>query len=162
MNHKEKCECETCNDVAAGMTYEEAMIKRKEWENNCLKEVGWFAHYVGDDKNYPTEFNAHTHGLVEKYNHRDLQIVVPLPPAVCHGIFWNIIKRIEKGEKFKSGDVISDIAENDYKTKFVNAWENDRPVLRVIIPDKDHNLDRGKFTSEFFDLQYADLDPDYE
>lgn len=156
----EQCECGICDQVRAGVSREEALANFRKWEQESLEKYGWYVHYVGSDRDVPTGYNAHTHGLVEKYNHPDLQIVCPLPPRVAHGTFWNIVDRIAAGEKFKAGDVVSDIAGNGYKVKFVNAWEVDRPVLRVIIPDKDHNLDRDTLTGNF-ELQYADLDPEY-
>ena len=158
--HKQECACGVCDQVRAGVPLEEARANFKAWENEALEKHGWYVHYVGADEDVPTGYNAHTHGLVEKYGHPDLQIVCPLPPQVAHGTFWNIVNRIAAGEKFKNGDIVENIAGNGYKVKFVNAWENDRLVLRVIIPDKHHNLDRDTLTGNF-ELQYKDLDPEY-
>ncbi len=36
-------------------------VRAKELE--CLKTIGWYAHYVHPDPDSPTRFNAHTHGL---------------------------------------------------------------------------------------------------
>lgn len=159
-NHKQECACGVCDQVRAGVSLEETRAKFMALENEAIKKHGWYVHYVGDDRDVPTGYNAHTHGLVEKYGHPDLQIVCPLPSQVAHGTFWNIVDRIAAGEKFKNGDIVGNIAGNGYKVKFVNAWENDRPVLRVIIPDKHHNLDRDTLTGNF-GLQYKDLDPEY-
>jgi len=160
-NHDENCSCGIHDQIHAGVSPKEAVANFRKWEQESLEKFGWYVHYVGDDREVPTGFNAHTHGLENKYNHLDLQIVCPLPQHVAHGIFWNIVNRIATGEKFKAGDVVSDIAGNGYKVKFVNAWENDRLLLRVIIPDKHHHLDRDNLTDNL-ELQYADLDHEYE
>lgn len=160
MNHeKGKCRCAVCELVEAGMTREEAEEKRRQWEMEKMAEYGWIAHFVGDDSDSPTGYNVHTHGLVESFDHPDLQIVCPMPEQLAHKLLCNLVSQItEEGKKFKAGDVVERVLGQGYKTKLVDAQECGRPVLRLIMPDEKGNLDVDKL-EESYRIQYADLGP---
>lgn len=80
--------------------------------------------------------NAHTHGM-EKYGHLDFQIVVELPYEITGHLLNNMGERVRAGEKFKDGDVISDLL-RDYDVRLLRIQEMDREVLRILLPDKNH------------------------
>ena len=120
-------ECEVCRDGV------EAFEERQE---ELMEKHGWVTHYVFDDKTLM--INCHTHGLVEKFGHPDLQIVLPLPGKTCNGIMHTCVERIEKGEVLSG--VVDHILSNDYLVLFVPAKEGGRDVMRLILPDKDQNL----------------------
>jgi hypothetical protein len=158
MKHKKgKCRCNICEAVAKGATLEEARAQFAQWTRDKMKQYGRFAQCVSDDEDSPTRFNIHTHGLTETFQHLDFQIIVPMPEKVAHGILCNIVERLKEGERYQAGDVLEGILGNGYKCKLVEATEDDRKVLRVIIPDKRGNLDADTLIKPF-DLQYADLD----
>src|SRR5580692_7078439 len=122
MKHeKGKCRCTICEAVAKGATPEEARAQFEQWALEKMKEYGWFAHFVSDDEDSPTRFNTHTHGLPETFQHLDLQIVVPMPAKVAHGILCNIVNRLKEGERYQAGDVLEGILDNGYKCKLVQA-----------------------------------------
>lgn len=152
--HKLGCECGICQMVQEGMTYEQAWEKYREWEKEQMDKHGWIVHFVQNDERYPTNTNHHTHGLTETYNHPDLQVVVPMPAKSVHNVFIQLIERIKAGEKFKHGDVAENVV-NKYSVKFHDAYEGDRHVLRVIVPDVDNNLERdmkGGLAHQYDDL----------
>ncbi len=154
--HEVGCRCTFCDWRAAGMSEDDVADKYKEWEQAQVEKHGWFVHFIGDDDACPMGVNFHTHGL-DKYDHLDLQIVVPVSDKVAMGIFHNIVNRIKDGESFNHGDIVSEIAGKGYNIKFHAARETNRDVLRVIIPDADNNLDRDNITGGLA-KQYEDLE----
>lgn len=82
----------------------------------------------------PYTCNAHTHGMA-KYNHMDFQMVLFLPPGEIMRILNTLGLRVQAGERFQSGDLVSGIYE-DCDIRLDAYEETDRTVLRVMIPDK--------------------------
>lgn len=123
-----------------------------EWQNMMLNTHGWYVHYIPEDENL---VNIHTHGLFEKFDHDDFQIVVPLPEKTAQVIFKTFLDRIKGGEKFKSADVVEHIITN-YSVKLIDAIESNRTVLRIILPDKFGKLDKISMESPFH-LQYCGI-----
>jgi hypothetical protein len=147
-NHKHDVPCAYCDNMEA------ALAKEKE----CMERDGFYAHLIADATDCPLGFNAHTHGLLKTWRHRELQIVFPVSPKVAMALFWNCVDKIKLGKKFKNGSVVSDIAGNGYKVKFIKAKESGRDVLRMILPDKAGNLDVDNITGNFRH-QYCDIFP---
>lgn len=144
MKHEQECQCFACTHG------EEAL---ENWHTKMMQEHGWFAHYVADHT-MPTGINFHTHGLVESCGHLDLQIVFPIDSRLAHMLFSDAIKLVKAGLVIEPGKEISGIISNKYKTLFILATENERQVLRMIIPDKDGHLAENEL-SGMFAMQYA-------
>lgn len=145
--------CQECNTQSCGtncqcLACQKGIEFAQKDEAEKMAKYGWIVHFTTDQS------DIHTHGLVEKYNHPDLQIAFPLPPQIAHQLLHNTVKRIEKGEKFEIGEDYSEIAGQGYKVRFVQAIESDRVVLRMIIPPANGELDRHKMNSELFEKQY--------
>lgn len=145
MSHDKKCRCVICE---LGM--EEA--KRREREQ--MEKCGWIAHIMEDDPCTPYHFNYHTHGLKESFDHPDLQIVLTLKSEIAHSIVSEVVEHIKEGKKFKHGDLASGIIraadpDKEYLVLFINAVENNRNILRIILPDVEGNLEP------------QDMDPQY-
>lgn len=81
----------------------------------------------------PYTCNAHTHGL-ERYGHLDFQMVLFLPTEEIGRILNTLGLRVQSGERFQSGDMVSGIYE-DCDVRLDEYEETGRKVLRVIIPD---------------------------
>ena len=81
----------------------------------------------------PYMCNAHTHGL-ERYGHLDFQMVLLLPTEEIGRILNTLGLRVQSGERFRSGDMVSGIYE-DCDVRLDEYEETGRKVLRVIIPD---------------------------
>ena len=145
-----KCKCAVCDLAAAGLTPEEAIDRVREREAEQMAARGWVAHHVAPDPDSPTGVNYHTHGLAETFGHPDIQIVLPMTPAVTHGVASRVVELIEGGARFPPGDESDVVLKKGYRVRFVGATECGREVLRVILPDKDGRLD-----AEFADPEYA-------
>ena len=59
----------------------------------------------------PYMCNAHTHGL-ERYGHLDFQMVLFLPTEEIGRILNTLGLRVQSGERFRSGDMVSGIYED--------------------------------------------------
>lgn len=101
------------------------------------EKVDWIIHYVFDDPGpYPYLSNAHTHGM-GNYHHLDFQVVLNLPPEhICY-LLNTMGMRVQDGENFHNGDMVSGLYE-DCDVRLKKVRETGRDVLRLIIPDK-HN-----------------------
>ena len=100
--------------------------------NGLIEKYGWAAHYVLLDANH---INYHTHGLVENFNHCDLQIVLPISMEAAHGVVSKMIDDIKNGLKFYEGIKYTGYIKQGYDVKFMSFTECERPVLRVLFPD---------------------------
>lgn len=146
-----ECHCAICEAKAAGFTAEQVNAAQVEWERNATEKFGFYIHCLNDDKDSPTSFNVHTHGM-ESHGHLDFQIVIPLPLDTTCVIIHDLAKRAMNGEKFYSGQLVSKIIKG-FDVKLVEATESNRKVLRVIFPDKHGKLDLNDI-SEKFAIQY--------
>lgn len=122
-----------------------------------MMKYGWIIDFVNgpEDEVPPMGANYHTHGLVEKYGHQDLQVVFPLPPNIAHGIFWSMVDLVAAGTKFEVGKKYKEVLRN-YEVSFIETTECDRKVLRLILPDKEGNLAREAIAAPYV-RQYENL-----
>jgi hypothetical protein len=116
-------------------------------EEEFIGKFGWYWHYVSggvfDD--------VHTHHLQETYNHLDFDMKFPFTVSfeqhqafrIIGKIFENLVKRIEKGEKFEAGQRVSEIIEN-FDVKLIASVNGGRPYLRIILPDPLGRLDEDE------------------
>lgn len=116
-------------------------------EQKMMGEYGFFCHMVpmGDDSS-PTGINYHTHGLPETLNHPDIQIVLPISPMVFGPIIHSVFDFIKEGNKLEVEKKYSNFLK-DYDVEFAWAIENDRDVLRMILPDVNGGLSKDTMTS---------------
>ena len=114
------------------------------------QKIDWIIHYVTNgevcaccgevENSFPKYMcNAHTHGL-DKYGHLDFQIVLAMNPQIVGFILNDMGLRVQAGEKFKSGDVLSDVLADNYEVRLIEVEEVNRKVLRILIPDKNHHF----------------------
>jgi hypothetical protein len=147
--HEHKHDKKCCGKCGCEFPGEE---KYKEWVKNCEEKYGWYFHMVNEDPNSPTGINAHTHGVLEKYNHPDFQVVLPVDPKIIQNIFSTVVENVKNGQKYKSGEIYTDVIKN-YSVKLLEFEEGNRTVLRIIFPDKSGNLEE-KEIGDFFAIQY--------
>lgn len=100
--------------------------------------VDWFIHYVFDASDIPGIANIHTHGL-EKYNHLNFQLVLSVGTDEAKYILNTMSRRVQKGEIFHEGDMVSDIFD-DCDVLLKKYHETGRDVLRIIVPDSDNRF----------------------
>jgi len=140
--------------LVSEIAVKDVKIKKNElagWQNSMLEQHGWYVHYVFIDEH---TVDSHTHGLIDNFNHPELQIIFPLPETTVHKIFSRIINNIREGAKYKENNYVEGIIDN-YKIKFIKSPdENTYDVLRIIVPDVSGNLDVGTLVPPFH-LQYG-------
>lgn len=113
-----------------------------------MRKYGWFAHYVPNDPDSPTDFNAHTHGFEESWAHPDVQIVIAMPQPQLHGILITIAELLKKGIRLEAGEISESVLEG-YPVTFAWAKEGRRRLLRVILPDKDGGVKRDEIKAPY-------------
>jgi len=127
----------------------------EEFEYEMMEKFGWYAHFIidEDEQVHSDMVNIHTHGLEESFDHIDMQIVFPIHPKVAMNLFHILVDRIKNGETFKTGINYDDIIK-DHGAKFILAYETNRQVMRLILPDQDGNINPGTFKDPRYEGQY--------
>lgn len=108
-----------------------------------VQKIDWIIHLVGnggcdacggEETGFvPNMCNAHTHGM-ERYGHLDFQMVLRTSDKEIMRILNTLGLRVQSGECFQSGDMVSGIYE-DCDVRLDEYEETGHRVLRVIIPD---------------------------
>ena len=129
-------------------------------------KVDWIIHYcvngVCDDCGDVEEgflqyaCNAHTHGM-ENYKHLDFQMVLNLGADEISRILNTLGLRVQAGERFKVGDMVSDIYEDCF-VRLDKQEECGREVLSVVIPDKYNVFPEDERCMEPYRLQNLPTD----
>ena len=129
-----------------------------------MKSPDWIIHCVFDDsftdKNTETVtpyLNSHTHGLNQIYNHLDFQIVLWLETELIGYALNTMGNRVRNGEKFKDGDIITDLFEG-LSVRLDEVEETDRRVLRIVIPDSNHKMPEDNECNPYFKGQLKKTD----
>lgn len=119
-------------------------------QQELLATFGWYSHCIPSGDNTPYGFNYHTHGLENSYNHRNIQIVMPVDHGTAHAIVADLIDRIKTGTVFIPDIEYHDIIK-DFPAKFIYAVESGRQVLRLVFPGPDGSFD-GTYAKQFSKL----------
>ena len=134
---------------------------------NCgsNKTHEWVIHYVnnkicteceGDqDDDTALKANIHTHGLLENYNHLEIQICLPIHPELAFSILNEVAYKVKGGKVFCENTRYSEVLQN-LDVLMVKAKDEGVDILRLIIPDKDGNLDKEKLTGDY-QMQYKGI-----
>lgn len=107
----------------------------------------------------PQTCNAHTHGM-EKYYHKDFQLVLALPVKEIARILNTMGLRVQAGERFHGGDLVSGIYE-DCDIRLNEYEEIGRTVLRIIIPDKYNVFPEDERCMSVYRVQLLEIDSLY-
>lgn len=120
-------------------------------EEELGKAHGWYSHFILPANAGQRRVNYHTHGLLEHYGHLDFQFVLPLDPNILHALATKLVNRVKVGERFTAGMRVSGVVEN-YDVLLMKTTETQRDshvVLRVILPDRNGNIDKGDLDALF-------------
>lgn len=139
----------------ARLASEERVQRAHEREAEILRRNGFFMHVVFDDKDTPWGKNIHTHGLELYDKHPDFQVVAPVPDRTAVEICQRLGDRVKGGERFEYGRRYRGVIDGGYDVTFARAWEGGRQVMRVIVADRDNNVELGKITGTLA-RQYED------
>lgn len=144
-----ECDCYFCKMRARGVPENVVMAKLMELTEAKIAKDGWVIHYIVDrDRQTPTGVNIHTHGLEELVGQKDLQLVAPISEDFCSIIFTSIIEQMLKGVEFKPGEIISEELMG-FPMVLAVATETGRLVHRIILPDADFCLEKGRMTKPY-------------
>ncbi|MEH6942586.1 DUF4262 domain-containing protein [Bacillus sp. JJ722] len=122
-------------------------------ENQALLDKqGWFYQY----EEVGSIANIHTHGLAENLNHFDLQIVLKLDEELVQMLFNTIIENIAEGYKYREGR--SNQVIDGIEVEFKVFEEDDRKVLRLILPDEEGRFPNDEGCQEPYNKQYVELE----
>lgn len=119
---------------------------------------GWYSHLVFPENAEQKWLNYHTHGLPELYGQLDFQFVLPVDPQTLHRLAATLVERVKKGERFGANMRVRGVTEN-YDVLLFKTYESqtdNRQVLRVILPDKNGNVDKATLTG-MFAAQFEEL-----
>lgn len=130
-------------------------------------EINWIIHYCANGVGcsecnekvtgfIPYTCNSHTHGM-QRYRHKDFQLVINLPVRETARILNTLGLRVQAGERFQHGDLISGIYE-DCSIRLDEYEETGRKVLRVMIPDKNNIFPEDERCMEVYRLQLLETD----
>jgi len=97
-----------------------------------LKNIDWIIHYVIGTEGPGGIVNAHTHGM-ERYDHLDFQLVLPLVQKQTCEILNTIGIEVQNGRKFEPNIYYIDIFTCGFR--LLPVLETGRKVLRLILPD---------------------------
>lgn len=146
--HPGACQCSVCQQVEEGVPREEALRRLHGWEARQLRKHGFYVHFIVEGLSNGMA-DIHTHGIRESFGHAEFQLTVNVGDRNALAIFHALVDRVRAGEVFRTGVDYKDIARG-YKTRFIDATEGGRPVLRLVVPDVSGNLEK-----ETMDLQFA-------
>lgn len=134
--------------------YDRRIEVLSEKEESLLKEYGWYVHYFFETPEGELNglANIHTHGLKENFNHPDLQIVLPLAPETAHPVLTSIVNQIKGGEKFVAKERYSNVLQG-MDVCFASYTENNRSVLRLMIPDPKGYLPDNQLCEDIYKRQ---------
>jgi len=97
-----------------------------------MKAVDWIIHMVIDSDGPGGIRNSHTHGM-ERYNHLDFQMVLPLSQEQTMQLLNTIGREVQSGKRFQPGQYSGEVFSCDFRLELHR--ETGRDVLRLIFPD---------------------------
>ncbi len=80
----------------------------------------------------------HTSGM-SRYNHTEFQMVLRYADQEIGRILNDLGLRVQAGERFKDGDLVSGIYE-DCQIRLAEIEDDGKTFLRVIVPDKNNRF----------------------
>lgn len=104
-------------------------------------------------------YNIHTRGLVENYNHIELQIVAPFNQNIANMLIKTCVDNIKTGKRYNEGDIVYNEICDKLNVTFVNRETQSHgqilKVLRIIFPDKMGQIDKNVISYPY-KYQYDD------
>lgn len=119
--------------------------------SKLLQDHGWY--YTANFSSYgmPNGVDIHTHGLFENFQHRDLQICLPVTADDLEQVAWlfdEIIGEIKKGNHFEANKRYMGILPDHHILSFADAIVGGRKYLRILYPDPQGSLEEFPYDSQ--------------
>ena len=135
------------------------MKKIREKRKKVIEEHGFSIEYAGNvygvegmDQTFPS---IHTYGLVENFNHLNLELVLPVEPKMAGYVIHQIVDEIKSGATFEAGGFFQLEMLNNIPFTFIevrSVLTKDK-MLRILLPDKESRLPDDEGCNEVYDLQ---------
>lgn len=132
--------CDIDRLTMEGFSEKEAIEMKSKEQTNFFNKYGFLFHIVLPSENR-LFFNAHTHGLPDKYNHPDIEILIPLEETLQDTKEWishilnTLIDRIEYGHILTDGEKLKGYIKGMYCETILINKKNGRKVFRFLMPD---------------------------
>lgn len=133
----------------------------KEKERKMMEDYGYFVHlvYETEAKEMGGLCNVHTHGLEESFGHKDLQIILPLPPQQNHGLINSIVQQIINDKRTFEPNVEQEkVLVGEFKVMFKEFQEGGRTVLRLLLPDPKGYLPTDDKCDDMYKRQLEEIE----
>lgn len=125
-------------------------------QQDMMEKYGFVIHNVFPDSEKEILWSHHTHGLKENFNHTDLEIVLPISPQLAGSLLHGMVEQIKEGKSFENKLISSEVIEN-FDVQLFRTTENDREVIRVILPDANGKFPGDQDCSEVYKNQLDDI-----
>ena len=112
-----------------GERLEASLAMIAEHDRHAIARYGWAAHYIVGG----IVPSAHTHGLMERFEHPDLQVVLPAAPETLRRLLTPLALAVTKGRVFRAGQEAGGVF--TLPVRFIERREGRRMVLRALFPD---------------------------
>ncbi len=145
-------DCEACRLRAAGLSEGATLATVAEHDRQAIAQFGWTAHHIVDGQ-VPS---AHTHGLMERFEHLDVQVVLPATPETIQALLAPIAVAVTRGRRFGAGDEVRGVF--NVPLRFVERPEGGRTVLRALFPDPEGRWPDDPNVAAGYELQLALLE----
>ena len=123
-------------------------------ESTMLLTDGWVMRAFSHGGNHGISDNRSV-GFAENFKHPDIQINYPLPGELALHCLSTVADLVKSGKTYKDGDLSDDVL-HDLPVKFVAVEIDGVSMLRMILPDKEGNVERDKMAYRY-SLQYSDI-----
>lgn len=127
------------------------VMKRKK--EKIKKEVGFVINYIFGYEN--GMINAHTEGLKENYDHKELQIVLPLAQEVVSGIITGIVKDvISQGLELEGNE---EMIGETFNIEVKNVVQDGVEMLRIMFSDEKGLMPDDEGVGDIYKQQKEEL-----
>lgn len=98
---------------------------------------------------YPNNFSARTYGIPELYNHKNIQLCLPMGNRRMLKIFLAFVEAITEGVALKPGGRYYGIIEEDITIECMAAFIKGVEVVRILIPTDNNDFEYPAYRAQF-------------
>lgn len=134
------------------------ILKIREIERAMVDEHGFMIRYVFETEKseYDGLANIYTVGLPETQSHPNIQVVLPLPQKIVHGVISSLVHLIKGGQSFKDGDRSFEVLDGMW-VSFKEFENMDQKMIRLMLPDPEGHLPEQDGCDEMYKRQLETL-----
>lgn len=130
------------------------ILRFQKKEREMVDKYGFMVRYVFETEQ--SEFdglaNIYTVGLPETQSHLNVQVVLPLPQNIVHGVISSLVHLIQSGQSFKDGDQSFEVLDGMW-VSFKEFDNMGQKMLRIMLPDAEGRLPYHEECDEMYKRQ---------